>query len=220
MSHVAWPIPSPTQTAAKPTSIILSASTSKAPESACFFTPRSGFSCEPLLGPVWPDLTGIHWVRHDERDHLVVELKRPKQPINSKILTQAESYALAVAQDGRFQKEKTCWKFIVVSNEMDDHAKRKANQRERRKGLVFDDGDLNIQVWAFEWNEVIGYARARLQFINESLSYEASRESSRNYLEATHAKFIPTEDDLSDDSVTVADDPSISSSEPEPESGM
>lgn len=143
-------------------------------------------------------LSRIVQPRHDERDHLVVELKRPKQPINSKILTQAESYALAVAQDSRFQKEKTRWKFIVISNEMDDHAKRKANQRERRKGLVFDDGDLNIQVWAFEWNEVIGNARARLQFINESLSYEASRESSRTYLEATHAKFIPIEADISE----------------------
>jgi hypothetical protein len=84
--------------------------------------------------------------RHDERDHLVVELKRPSQPINSKILSQAESYAMAVAEDPRFLKAKTRWRFVVVSNKMDDHAKRKANQRERRKGLVFDDGDLNIQV--------------------------------------------------------------------------
>ena len=151
--------------------------------------------------------------RHGERDHLVVELKRPAQPINSKIITQTESYALAVAQDGRFQKEKTRWKFIVVSNRMDDHAKRKANQRERRKGLVFDDGDLNIQVWAYEWNEVIGNARARLQFINESLSYEASRETSKTYLEKTHAKFIPTEDDISEAGLSETANPSADSTQ-------
>ncbi len=129
--------------------------------------------------------------RQDERDHLVVELKRPSQPINSKILGQVESYAMAVAQDPRFLKEKTRWRFIVVSDEMDDHARRKAMQKDRRPGLVFDDGALNIQVWAFEWTEIIAKAKARLQFINESLRYEAGRESSRAYLEKTHAKFIP-----------------------------
>lgn len=129
--------------------------------------------------------------RHDERDHLVVELKRPSQPINSKILSQAESYAIAVAQDPRFLKEKTRWRFVAVSNTMDDHARRKAKQRQRQKGLVFDDGDLNIQVWAFEWTDIIADARARLQFINESLRYEASRETSVAYLTEAHAKFIP-----------------------------
>ena len=129
--------------------------------------------------------------RHDERDHLVIELKRPLQPINSEILSQVESYALAVAQDSRFVREKTRWRFIVVSNEMDEHAQRKAAQKNRPRGLVFDDADYNIQVWAFEWNEIIASARTRLEFINESLSYEANRETSRKYLEKTHAKFIP-----------------------------
>ncbi len=40
--------------------------------------------------------------RHDERDHLIVELKRPSQKINSAILSQVESYAIAVAEDERF----------------------------------------------------------------------------------------------------------------------
>lgn len=129
--------------------------------------------------------------RHDERDHLVVELKRPSQPINSEILSQVESYALAVAQDPRFLKTKTRWRFVVVSNTMDGHAKRKANQRERPSGLVFDDSDLNIKVWAFDWTDIISKARARLQFINDFLKFEASRETSKAYLERVHAKFIP-----------------------------
>jgi hypothetical protein len=129
--------------------------------------------------------------RHDERDHLVVELKRPSQSINSKILGQVESYAIAVAKDSRFRKEKTRWRFVVVSNAMDDHAREKAIQKDRPKGLVYDSGTLNIQVWAFEWTDIIANARARLQFINDSLSYEAGRETSRDYLEKAHAKFIP-----------------------------
>lgn len=129
--------------------------------------------------------------RHDERDHLVVELKRPSQTINSKILSQVESYAMAVANDPRFLKEKTRWRFVVVANQMDEYARRKATQKDRSRGLVFDDGELNIQVWAFEWTEIIAKARASLQFINDSLKYEAGRDSARAYLDKAHARFIP-----------------------------
>ncbi len=132
--------------------------------------------------------------RHDEYDHLVVELKRPAQKINSTILSQVESYAIAVAADPRFLSEKTRWKFIVVSNEMDEYAKRKCNERNKPSGLIYDDGKSNIQVWGFTWTEIISKARVRLQFINQSLNYEATRDTSRPYLEKVHAKFIPVID--------------------------
>lgn len=137
---------------------------------------------------------------HDERDHLVVELKRPSQPINSKILGQVESYAIAVAKDPRFLKEKTSWRFVVVANSMDEHAKEKAQQKDRPRGLVYDSGSLNIQVWAYEWTEIIAAARTRLQFINESLSYEAGRDTAKAYLEKVHSKFIPNVDSESSNS--------------------
>lgn len=129
--------------------------------------------------------------RQDERDHLVVELKRPSKAIDAKTLGQVESYAIAVAQDPRFLKEKTRWRFIVVSDAMDATARGMATRNDHRPGLVYDDATLNIQVWAFEWTELIAKAKARLQSVNESLRDEAGRESSRAYLEKTHAKFIP-----------------------------
>lgn len=129
--------------------------------------------------------------RYDEHDHLVVELKRASQKINTEVLNQVESYAIAVAQDSRFLTEKTKWRFMVVANEFDDHARRKARQKDQPKGLVFDDAELNIQVWAYEWAEVLANAEARLQFINKSLNYQADRESAKQYLQKAHAKFIP-----------------------------
>lgn len=129
--------------------------------------------------------------RTGEFDYLVVELKRPSQKINSEVLGQIESYAMAVAKDERFKNTKTSWNFIVVSNEMDDYARRKANQRDRPQGLVYDDAELNIKVWAKHWSEVINDAKSRLHFVNKQLSYEASRDSSSGYLKKTHAKFIP-----------------------------
>lgn len=140
--------------------------------------------------------------RHDERDHLVVELKRPLKKIDSEVIQQVESYAIAVAEDPRFHRGKTRWRFLVVSNTMDDHARRKARQRERKPGLVFDDADLNIQVWAFDWTELIANARTRLEFINASLNYEANRETAKDYLLQAHARFIP---DLNDDDIDDED---------------
>ena len=139
--------------------------------------------------------------RHDEYDHLVVELKRPTKKIDSEVLTQVESYAIAVAKDQRFHPEKTKWRFIAVSNEIDDHAQRKARQRDKPRGLVFDDAELNIEVWAFDWTEIITNARARLQFINQSLDYAADRESAKEYLLKTHAKFIPELDNTEEPAV-------------------
>ena len=130
--------------------------------------------------------------RDDEYDHLVVELKRPSQKINSTILGQVESYAFAVAKDPRFLKGKTRWKFIAISNDFDEHAERRARQRDKPRGMIFDDGEFNIEVWAFTWTEIIANAKAKLQFINKSLNYTATRESSRSYLEKAHAKFLPT----------------------------
>ncbi|MES2438546.1 MAG: ATP-binding protein [Verrucomicrobiota bacterium] len=154
-------------------------------------------------------LSRVTQPRHDERDHLVVELKRPSQPITSKILGQVEGYAIAVAKDPRFLKEKTRWRFIVVSDDLDEHAMRKARQRDKAPGLVFDDAELNIQVWAYEWTEIIANATARLQFINASLSYEANRASSKAYLQKAHAKFIPKA------GAVEADEPEEETDEPE-----
>lgn len=129
--------------------------------------------------------------RNGEYDYLVVELKRPSQKINAAVLSQIEGYAMAVANDERFRGLKARWTFMVISNDFDDVAKRKANQRDRPSGMVYDDADMNVSVWAKTWSEIISDARSRLHFVNKQLSYQADRESSKEYLIKTHAKYIP-----------------------------
>lgn len=129
--------------------------------------------------------------RDGEYDYLVVELKRPSQKINNKVISQIEEYAIAIATDPRFNGQKCKWTFLVVSNEMDDYAKSKAKQRDWPKGKIYDNADLNITVWAKEWGEVIGDARTKLRFINTQLDYEANRDTSKAYLKKAHTRFIP-----------------------------
>lgn len=129
--------------------------------------------------------------RAGEHDYLVVELKRPSKKVDSDVVTQVEKYAMAVAGDERFTSIPAKWTFIAISNEMDEYAKRKANQQNRPAGLVHDDPDQKVQVWVKTWSEVINAARAKLLFINQHLQYEANQESAKSYLNKAHEKFIP-----------------------------
>ncbi len=144
--------------------------------------------------------------RTGEYDYLIVELKRPSKKIDTEVITQIEEYAIAVAKDERFRDINVRWKFVAISNELNDYAKRKASQRNRPKGLVHDEGELNITVWARSWADVINDARSRLNFFNKQLAYEANQDSAKEYLNKAHAKFIPITKPITDVEITENDD--------------
>jgi hypothetical protein len=132
--------------------------------------------------------------RTGEYDYLIVELKRPSKKIDDEVITQIKKYAVAVAGDERFRDVPTRWNFVAISNDMDQFAKSEANQRNRPRGIVSDNADLNITVWVKTWAEVINDARARLRFVNEQLAYQADNDSAKAYLNKAHAKYIPTQE--------------------------
>lgn len=140
--------------------------------------------------------------RTGEYDYLIVELKRPSKKIDDEVLTQIKKYAVAVASDERFRDVPTRWNFVAISNDLDTFAKSEANQRNRPKGMVSDNAELNITVWAKSWAEVINDARARLRFVNEQLVYEADQDSTKGYLKKAHAKFIPDTAQMRDGDVS------------------
>ena len=130
--------------------------------------------------------------RAEEREHLVVELKRPTRKIDSEVLAQVKSYSIAVAQDERFKDTRTKWVFWAISNEMTDEARREARQRGRPEGLVYDDEELRVTVWSKTWGQLLQECKARLNFFKQRLDYEADRASALSYLKKAHEKYIPT----------------------------
>jgi len=72
--------------------------------------------------------------RADEREHLIVELKRPKKVIDSGVYDQIESYAMAVAADERFRDTKTRWIFWAVSDDIASNIRVRARQPNKPKG--------------------------------------------------------------------------------------
>lgn len=126
-------------------------------------------------------------------EYLVVELKRPTVKINIEILNQIESYALAVANDERFRDTKTTWIFYVLASDMTDEARKKANQRDRVSGVIYEDRDLNLTVLSKSWGQIIEECRGKLKFYQERLEYCADKDSGLEYLRKTHAKYLPAE---------------------------
>ncbi|SNY90116.1 Histidine kinase-, DNA gyrase B-, and HSP90-like ATPase [Cohaesibacter sp. ES.047] len=128
--------------------------------------------------------------RSDEREHLVVELKRPKCKIGSDEITQVEKYAFTIANDERFKSVKTRWSFWVVSNDLDAYATTKTRQKDQPPGRVFISDDGNIQVWVKSWGEVLQACKARMHFVQEQLKANVDKDTALLYLKKTYDKYL------------------------------
>jgi hypothetical protein len=131
------------------------------------------------------------------RHHLVIELKRPSQPVNAAVINQTESYGFAVAGDDRFQNVRTNWSFWAVSTRMDKYAQLKAQQEGLPRGVVYQskadaERNYNMTIWAKSWSEIIEQCSARLRFFQERLNYNANQSSGKQFLRDTYPKFIPS----------------------------
>lgn len=129
----------------------------------------------------------------DERRHLVVELKRPSQPINEDVISQIKKYAKAVALDERFRHTNVEWDFVAVSNTFTHDAELEARQSHMPRGLVFELDDPKIRVWAKTWGEIIAEAEGRLTFYKKRLQYQATDEEALRYLRSINKDYLSDE---------------------------
>lgn len=128
--------------------------------------------------------------RAEEREHLVVELKRPSCTIGKEEIGQVEDYAFAIAEDERFRSVKTRWIFWVVSNDLDAHAKRRARQKDNPPGRVYLSEDESIEIWVKSWSEVFQSCKARMHFVQETLKANVDKDSALKYLKKTYDKYL------------------------------
>ena len=125
-----------------------------------------------------------------DREHLIVELKRPNIAIKAQTITQIESYAFAVAGDGRFRDIPAKWIFWAVSGEIDNHARRKVSERGRPRGMLYQSDDPSITIWIKTWSEIINDCRTRLQFFSEKLNYAPDRDASVAHLKEAYKRYL------------------------------
>jgi hypothetical protein len=139
--------------------------------------------------------------RDEERQHLVVELKRPSVKITMEVINQVMNYAVTVAEDERFRGTRTHWTFWALSSDIDTVARVHANQAGRPSGLAYDHREFPLTIWVKTWGQVIEECRGRLAFFQKTLEYKATHESGKSYLAELYAELLP---DSADTAASVA----------------
>jgi hypothetical protein len=117
--------------------------------------------------------------------HLVVELKAPKVKIGRDEISQVEGYAFSVSKDERFIGRRVKWEFWAISDTYDDFA---AERILEDSGIIYRKE--HIQIFVKTWAHVLDENRARLQFFQEKLEYQASKQSALTHLQEHYAKFL------------------------------
>jgi len=122
-------------------------------------------------------------------DHLVIELKRPKVRLGLKEINQIRQYAILVANDERFTKEKVHWTFVLLGNELDKHAETECNASDREFGHIFA-GD-GIDIYVKRWSDIIEDAKWRYDLFYKNLKSEATDKETQQFLQNKYGKHLP-----------------------------
>jgi len=156
-------------------------------------------ACDPVdvegqskaIVDIW--LSRVSQGERDNREHLIIELKRPSEDVGLEQTQQIQRYAFAIIEDERFSRQNTSWHFYVLSNEITAHARRQIEQDGKPVGLLWEGSSPKCQIWIKTWAEIIGEARSRLSFFQQCLEYTATKAAGIEYLRATYQKYVPDE---------------------------
>lgn len=124
------------------------------------------------------------------KENLVIELKRPSLNAGITEMGQIMSYASNVALDKRFPKDKTRWKFILITKDVKKELEPQLKQKNRKFGHV-SEGE-NFDVYVLSWGDIISEAKQRHEFIKEKLNLNLQdNEEGLNYLKTKYKEYLP-----------------------------
>jgi len=151
---------------------------------------------EPVLGPDGKPLIVdllLSRAAHGptNRQHLVVELKRPKVPLTMTEVSQLAKYGAAVAGDPRFLTPEVSWDFYLVGDEVDATVSGLIHQPNNPPGLFGRPG--NHRIWVRTWSEILEENRQRLHFYRDHLQYEEPEDEGLN---ETLLRYLPDTDEV------------------------
>lgn len=105
-------------------------------------------------------------------ENILVELKRPTVTIGKEQLRQIEDYLEFIVKEEKFNSQTRQWKFIVVSNKVDDYVKQQyeENKIKGKRFLVKAWGSL--EVYAMTWDDVFQGFNIRHKHLLNTLEYD------------------------------------------------
>ena len=125
-----------------------------------------------------------------QREHLIVELKRPTVPITMRTMSQIHSYARAVTGDERFNRVSANWVFWAVASEIDDQVRDLITGDDKQPGIFHRGSNPKMTIWAKTWREIINDCKSRLHFFAERLECTANRDESITHPKDVHGKIV------------------------------
>ena len=127
----------------------------------------------------------------DEREFLLIELKRPSLVVGRKELDQLEDYVNAILSQPDFISTKTTWNFYLVTSEYDPVVRERITQEGRPPGLFLEKP--NHKVWVKSWAELIRDSESRLKFVQDQLLIDVSAEEIQDRIAKLKASVLRSE---------------------------
>lgn len=126
------------------------------------------------------------------KTNLVIELKKPKLDAGVEELMQIKLYASRISQDRRFPKEKTKWKFLLITKDIKSDIEPELEQTNREYGHVVATEFYDVYV--LTWGHILNLAKTRYEFIKEKLNLNLmDNEKNLDYLKTKYKEYLPNE---------------------------
>jgi hypothetical protein len=124
------------------------------------------------------------------KTNLIIELKKPKLDAGVEELMQIKLYAARICQDKRFPKEKTKWKFLLITKDIKSDIQSELEQTDRKYGHVIATEVYDVYV--LTWGHILNDAKTRYEFIKEKLNINLlDNEQNLMYLKTKYNEYLP-----------------------------
>lgn len=131
---------------------------------------------------------------YENFEHLVIELKRPTLTLTMKELDQIRDYALTVAENPMFDKNRTKWHFVLLGQSFDQRVRSALENQVVGDGNYYNAGNISISV--FEWSKIIQDNKLKYEYLRRKLNHQLSDDPNFavDYLRTKHAELFPTKE--------------------------
>jgi hypothetical protein len=123
----------------------------------------------------------------NERERLVVELKRPSVTLGQKELQQIKGYAAALSKHSGAGPSR--WTFWLVGSGCSKDIEDELQQSGRRWGHVIETDRYDVYVTT--WGRLLDDAQQRLDFYRGQLQYDISQDEAVERVRARHQQLLP-----------------------------
>lgn len=109
---------------------------------------------------------------YEKLEHLVIELKRPTLTLTMKEVDQIRDYAITVAKNPLFDKDRTKWHFILLGQDYDENVRNVLENQVVGDGNFYNAGNISISI--MKWSRIIQDNKLKYEYLRAKLNHQLS----------------------------------------------